>query len=88
MDSHTATPVTGMASVTVIAPTAMLADGLSTTLFVLGIERGAKFLKDYPGCEAVWIPDTPEQLTMFATPGFATRLTPIGGITLDIRVVK
>jgi len=86
MDARTARPVTGMASVTVIAPTSMLADGLSTTLFVLGVERGAEFLKGYPGCEAVWIPDTPEQLVVFATPGFAMRLTPIGNAKLDIRV--
>jgi thiamine biosynthesis lipoprotein len=87
MDPRTGMPVTGMASVTVIAPTAMLADGLSTTLFVLGIEQGAAFLKNYPGCEAVWIPDTPEKPVLFATPGFAKRLTPVGNAKPDIRVV-
>ena len=54
---------TGMAvsnnlvSVTVVHPTsAMLADGLSTTLFVLGKEEGERFLHDhYPEAEAYWI---------------------------------
>jgi len=88
MDARTAMPVTGMASVTVVAPTATLADGLSTTLFVLGIERGAEFLKGYPGCEAVWIPDTPDQPVMFATPGIASRLTTSGGPKTTLRVVR
>jgi len=54
---------TGMAvsndvkSVTVVHPdSAMLADGLSTTLFVLGREEGEKFLnRHYPEARAYWI---------------------------------
>ena len=44
-------------SVTVIHPkSAMLADGLSTTLFILGREKGEAFLKKhYPEAKAVWI---------------------------------
>ena len=44
-------------SVTVIHPkSAMLADGLSTTLFILGRERGEEFLKKhYPEAKAVWV---------------------------------
>ena len=44
-------------SVTVIHPSsAMIADGLSTVLFVLGREKGEAFLKKhYPEAEAVWI---------------------------------
>jgi len=87
MDPQTAQPVTGMAGVTVVAPTATLADGLSTALFVLGTERGAALLKHYPGCEALWIPDTPGHLVIFATPGLAKRLTPSGNAKLDIRLI-
>ena len=39
-------PVADLASVTVIAPTAMAADGLSTAAMVLGRERGLRFLED------------------------------------------
>jgi thiamine biosynthesis lipoprotein len=54
---------TGMAvsnnlvSVTVVHPSsAMLADGLSTTLFVLGKAEGERFLHEhYPEAEAYWI---------------------------------
>jgi thiamine biosynthesis lipoprotein len=79
MDPRTGQPVTGMAGTTVFAPTAMQADALSTTLFVLGPQKGATLLRNHPGCEALWIPDTPTNLTIFATPGMAARLTPIGG---------
>ena len=80
MDPRTGTPVTGMAGTTVVAPTAMLADALSTTIFILGPQKGAALLRSHPGCEALWIPDTPTNLTVYATPGMAARLTPIGNV--------
>jgi FAD:protein FMN transferase len=46
LDARTRQPVTGLASVTVVAPTAMAADGLSTAAMVLGSERGLEFLKE------------------------------------------
>ena len=57
-DGRTGANVTnGVYSVTVIHPkSAMLADGLSTTLFILGRERGEAFLKKhYSESRAVWI---------------------------------
>ena len=57
-DGRTGADVThGVYSVTVIHPkSAMLADGLSTTLFILGREKGEAFLKKhYPEARAVWI---------------------------------
>lgn len=48
LDGHTGkTAESGLASVTVLASTALLADGLSTTLFVLGEHVGRQFLADY-----------------------------------------
>lgn len=45
-DGRTHTPVTnGVASVTVLARSAMLADALSTTLFILGPDEGREFLR-------------------------------------------
>lgn len=50
------TAASGVASVTVLAPSAMLADGLSTTLFVLGVEDGRQFLaRHYPTVCAFWV---------------------------------
>lgn len=44
-----------VASVTVIAPTAMEADAYSTTLFVLGKEDGGRFIGGRKGCQALFI---------------------------------
>jgi FAD:protein FMN transferase len=46
LDARTRRSVSGLASVTVVAPTAMAADGLSTAAMVLGPERGPRFLQD------------------------------------------
>ena len=47
----------GIHSVTVVHPTsAMLADGLSTVLFILGREKGAAFVKEhYPEVRVFWL---------------------------------
>jgi thiamine biosynthesis lipoprotein len=41
----------------VIGPDATLTDGLSTTLFVLGVERGMQLVAGLPGVEAVMVDD-------------------------------
>jgi thiamine biosynthesis lipoprotein len=45
LDARTHRPVSELASVTVVAPTAMAADGLSTAAMVLGRRRGLEFLE-------------------------------------------
>lgn len=57
---HILNPRTGrspeeLASVSVLAPSAMTADALSTALFVLGAEHGMKFLREYAGTDALLI---------------------------------
>ena len=57
-DGRTGKPVENdVASVTVVHPnSAMLADGLSTTLFVLGKAEGTEFLsRNFPEARAYWI---------------------------------
>ena len=57
-DGRTGVPVTNdVASVTVVHPTsAMIADGLSTTLFILGRDAGERFLRiHHPEAAAYWI---------------------------------
>jgi thiamine biosynthesis lipoprotein len=50
----TGEPTEGTLSVTIIGPDATTTDGLSTTLFVMGAERGLKMLEEsFPGYEAV-----------------------------------
>jgi thiamine biosynthesis lipoprotein len=40
---------------TVLAPSSILADALSTAMFLLGPERGGKALKDFPECAVLWV---------------------------------
>lgn len=42
-------------AVTVIAPSAELADALATTLFILGPEQGQLLLDSSPRCSALWV---------------------------------
>ncbi len=57
IDPSTLKPAkSGVIEVTVISEDGMLGDALSTTLFVLGIERGEEFLKEkYPQVKAIII---------------------------------
>jgi len=59
-DHHIFDPRTGhspvqLASVSVAAPTAMQADGLSTAVFVLGVERGLELIRSTPGTDALLV---------------------------------
>ena len=92
LDGRTGEPVTGVAGVTVVTPPALgatLADGLSTTLFVLGPKDGARFLREhadaYGAAQALWIPDTPEKPEILATPEMAARLA---DAAFPVRVVR
>ena len=52
LDPETAAPArSGLASVTVVSPSALVCDGLSTALFVMGLEEGARFWRDHPELE-------------------------------------
>jgi len=84
MDPRTGRPVAGMAAVIIVAPTAMEADWLSTTLFVLGPEAGVRLLRRHAGCEAVWIPDQ-QPVRLLATQGFFDRFTAtVNNLTISV----
>ena len=75
LDPHSGWPVEGMASVTVIAPTATEADGIDTGLFVLGEERSLRVLRSMTNCGALFVPDK-QPPELLATPVFMQRFTP------------
>ncbi len=92
LDGRTGEPVTGVAGVTVVTPPtlgATLADGLSTTLFVLGPTEGTRFLREhvetYGAAQVLWIPDTPANPEILATPEMAARLA---DAAFPVRVVR
>ena len=52
LDPDTAAPArSGLVSVTVVSPSAFLCDGLSTALFVMGLEEGTQLWRDHPELE-------------------------------------
>ena len=52
LDPDTAAPArSGLGSVTVVSPSALLCDGLSTALFVMGLEEGTAFWENHPELE-------------------------------------
>lgn len=56
LDTHTGSPVrNGLVSVTVISTSSIDADGMSTTLFALGLKAGMALVESMPHVEAVFI---------------------------------
>jgi thiamine biosynthesis lipoprotein len=54
-DPRTGQSPTELASVSVVAPTAMAADSLSTACMVLGVEQGAALLRQFEQVDALWV---------------------------------
>jgi thiamine biosynthesis lipoprotein len=54
-DPRTGTSPTEFASVSIAATTAMLADALSTAVFVLGIDQGLSLVQSTPGADALMV---------------------------------
>lgn len=53
LDPKSGRPAGGIRSVTVLGPDATLTDALSTSLFVLGMQKGLRVLDDFPGYAAI-----------------------------------
>jgi len=67
LDTRTGYPVdNGLSDVTIVCPSSIDADGLSTSVFSLGPERGFELVNKLPGIEAVFI-DTDNRIRI--TPG-------------------
>lgn len=81
IDPASGRPVEGMAGVTVTAPSAMLADGLSTALFVAGLKRAGEVLAAYPDVDAILIPDS-KPAVLYVTEGIIGRFRPEEGVTV------
>lgn len=70
LDPRTGMPVQGIASVSVVAPSATEADAWSTALFVLGTQQGALVLRDYPHIQALIVEEKEGRLNRVALNGF------------------
>lgn len=69
IDPKTGYPATGCVSTTIRAQNAMLADVLSTTVFVLGIEKGMQLINQLEGVEGVIIFEENKRLTDIVSTG-------------------
>jgi thiamine biosynthesis lipoprotein len=90
MNPATGRPAEGLLSASVIAEEGILADGLSTTLFVLGPDAAWKFLaKYYPEVEAILVvPAAGEEMdTVMATRGLRDRLALLPGFEKQYRII-
>jgi thiamine biosynthesis lipoprotein len=70
LDPRTGYPAEGLVSVTVIAPSCTMADGLATAVFVLGARRGLALLESLPGAEGLVLSEAPGGLSAAVTSGF------------------
>jgi thiamine biosynthesis lipoprotein len=70
IDPRSGQPVEAVRGISVIAPTAMASDALSTALFVLGIQEGLSLIKNLPDSEAMIID---QEGRVHLSPGWPTR---------------
>lgn len=57
LDPRTGWPASGMANVTVLAPTAAMADALSTAFFILGSDAAQRYCERNPDVGAILLPE-------------------------------
>ncbi len=57
IDPKTGQPARGLISTTILAPTAMEADALSTAVFVLGEQKGLALIESLPNVEGILVTD-------------------------------
>ena len=69
LDPHTGYPVPDVFSVTVIHPTAVWADGLSTALFLMSPEQAIEAVKQIPGANAVIFYQSENEIVSIKTQG-------------------
>lgn len=77
IDPRTGWPAAELASVTVVAPTGVWADALSTAVFVLGKERGLALLESLPGVDGILVD---KELNVMMTSGLAGKVDLLEGV--------
>lgn len=77
IDPRSGYPADGAVGVSVIAPTALEADALSTAAFVLGREEGSRWLERFSGVEGLLLQEKRDgTLVSSCTPGWFRHLEP------------
>ena len=85
MDPHTGAPArSGLSSVTIVGDKGGLCDGLSTSLFVLGLEKAIDYWRTYGGFEAILIQD----YDVWITPALASSFALVEGSGYTLHIVE
>lgn len=71
----------GLTSATIIASDGMVADALSTAIFVAGLDKATQYLQSFPGAEAILVD---EDLRVNITPGLVSRFTAQEEIQIEV----
>ncbi len=88
IDPATASPArSGLAGVTVVADSCLLCDGLSTALFVMGLEDGVRFWRENSslGFDVIFITDAGE---IFVTSGLKDSFSLVDGEEREVQVLE
>ena len=91
LDPNTAAPArSGLASVTVVSDSGLLCDGLSTALFVMGLDRGVQFWQTWRdhkdvSFDCIFITDDG---SVYLTPGLADAFTLADGQNREVTVLS
>lgn len=91
LDPNTAAPArSGLASVTVVADSGLLCDGLSTALFVMGLDRGVQFWQTWHdhkdvSFDCIFITDDG---SVYLTPGLVDAFTLADGQSREVTVLS
>lgn len=79
INPKTGTPVQGTIAVTVVAPNGTEVDALSTSVFVLGPEKGLQLVKNIPGADAMIVYEGKDgKMATEMTKGFRDKLKKAG----------
>jgi len=79
INPKTGMPVNGIIAVTIVAPTGTEVDALSTSVFVLGHEKGMELIKKIPNAEAMIAYEEKDgKITIDMTEGFKDKFKKIG----------
>jgi len=79
INPRTGKPVTGTIAVTIVAPTGTEVDALSTSIFVLGPEKGLRIIKEIAGADAMIAYEKNGEIVIDMTKGFKNKFTKIEG---------
>ena len=86
IDPKTGLPATGTAGVTVLCEDATTADGLSTSLFVVGLKGCGKLLQKSPPADVLIVPDK-YPIEIWLTRGFAEVFVPVPELASAVRIL-